>query len=165
MTPEALRKEWIKLNRLKRTDIPDEEGLKEINSAYDTLKHGSRGFSGTGQPYQPAAPQKETPKWAMAGYSGGIKPSAQIRRNDYSDANFIKKRMWELSGESNVEWTIWAFDGRFFRASTTVYGSPEIFHDMAEAMIMWNSHSGNPYETNASGVIVSAAPTPWKAKT
>ena len=88
-------------------------------------------------------------KWSWAGYSGGMHHEPRIYRHDYTDVNFIKKRMWELSGESNEEWTIWGFDGAYTRGVTTVYGSPQIFAQMAEAMITWQTQGGNPYECRA----------------
>lgn len=89
------------------------------------------------------------PEWAWAGYSGGYPPSASIYKQDYIDYNYFKKRMWELSGKSKQEWTIWAFDGHFFRGVITVFGNNSIFKEMAEAMVIWNSRGGNPYRTCA----------------
>ena len=52
------------------------------------------------------------PVWAWAGHGGGdTVPEELILRDDYSDRNFLKKRLWELSGYATEEWTLWAFDG------------------------------------------------------
>lgn len=159
LDPESLKSAWR--NLLKQFHDPGNpegytqpEAVKEINAAYDVLKNGgAQGrskYSATGTPYEPSQPENEyNARWAWAGHSGGIPPNSRISRQDYRDVNFIKKRMWELSGHSKQEWTIWAWDGHYFRNSTTVYGSPEIFHEMAEAMVVWNGQGGNPYDTVA----------------
>ena len=136
-------------HKLAKQNHPDKGGdvetMKMINTAYDTLATG--GFKSSPNRSQEQS-REDYPQWAMAGYSGGMRNSASIHRNDYRDVNFIKKTMWEKSGQSKQQWNIIQFDGRFFRHSTTVYGSPEIFKDMAEAMLVWGS-SGNPYHTRA----------------
>lgn len=112
------------------------DGMALVNAAYDVLSAEPGKPAG---PYTPASPARETtPVWAWAGHSGGMPPQGSIYRNDYSDLNFFKKRMWELSGKSKEEWTIWNFDGRYFRGTLTVYGSEGIFNDMADAMRMWD---------------------------
>ncbi len=58
-----------------------------------------------------------------------------ILREDYSDRNFIKKRLWELSGGSAQEWTLWAFDGQELLPPVVAYASDAIFPDMAKAML------------------------------
>lgn len=131
------------------------ETMQNINAAYDVL---------TARPSLGDQPAKASPHrptqdpdatiWSHAGYSGGMANSSSIYRPDYTDMNFIKKRMWELSGKSNQEWTISGFDGFFMRNSLTVYGSPKIFDEMANAMIMWQTKGGNPYSCRA--VLVSA---------
>jgi len=144
-----------------RSAHPDKQGgdteqAALVNAAYDLLKgllSGDRYRTDTSdyEPYDPTPKGRETqvPVWAWAGHSGGMPPSASIYRNDYTDLNYIKKTMWELSGGSKEQWTVMAFDGRFFRHSLTCYGSPEIFHEMSEAVGIWNSHGGNPYATRA----------------
>jgi hypothetical protein len=124
-----------------------------INDAYDVLKTG-RGGSGsaphgsTAHARRPAqAP--EHAEWAQAGWSGGARESSNIYRNDYTDVNFIKKSMWEKSGHSKTEWTIWGYDGAFFRGVVTVYGNAKIFPEMAKAMITWQTKGGNPYSCRA----------------
>jgi hypothetical protein len=115
-------------------------------------KYGGRGW-GEAEP----DPRQENP-WVWAGYNGGAPPNPSIRRMDYTDMNFIKKSMWELSGKSQDEYTIWGFDGHFFRNSVTVYGSPQIFMYMAQAMVDWQTKGGNPYECRA--VFISAPHDP-----
>lgn len=128
----------------------DEAVMKEINAAYDVLKKSLTGATGgaTGGSSTSSTGTTETPVWAMAGHSGGMMPNASIRRENYTDMNYFKKRMWELSDHSRQQWTIWQFDGRFFRHTITVFGSEAIFHEMAEAMLIWGS-AANPYNTRA----------------
>jgi hypothetical protein len=135
--------------RLMKQHHPDIGGSHDamalINSAFDTLKQGN----GNRSSYRPEPEPDEDTTWAMAGYSGGMRDSAHISRQDYSDMNYIKKRMWELSGHKLQEWTIYGFDGAFLRNSLTVYGSPEIFAEMAKAMIIWQTKGGNSYPCRA----------------
>lgn len=169
--------------RLMMANHPDRGGdvtkAKDINAAFDVLKlgapSGSRadtsGFqwqSTTQQRYEQRRREREAQNrgdqnqgdttWAQAGHSGGAPNSSSIHRNDYTDMNYFKKRMWELSGKSRHEWNINAFDGAFFRSSITVYGNEKIFPDMAAAMVIWNSYGGNPYKTRAVFVNRSNAP-------
>ena len=151
----------------------DEAKAKDINGAYDVLEKGNPGGprvdtsgfqwgpSTTQQRHEQRKQQRENPQddvWAQAGHSGGMRNSSSIYRNDYRDMNFFKKRMWELSGKSDKEWNIVAFDGSYFRSSITVFGSDKIFNDMADAMVIWNSHGGNPYKTRAVFVNRTNAP-------
>jgi hypothetical protein len=139
------------------------DAAQEINPAYDILKRsgatrmpaliaGGVDWSQGWEEYEnqpPPSAKTETPVWAMAGVSGGASPSAIIYRQNYTDYNFIKKAMWELSSRSKEEWTISGFDGNFFRNSITVYGSPKIFNNMADAMIQWQTKGGNAYSIRA----------------
>lgn len=125
-----------------------------INAAYDVLKNGSGSRLGDDDDGSSRSGHTETPEWAWAGYSGGMPPSSSIYRNNYTDMNFFKKRMWELSDHSRQQWTIQQYDGAYFRHILTVFGSPAIFRDMADAMLVWGA-SGNPYNTRA--IFVSRA--------
>jgi hypothetical protein len=139
------------------------DAAQEINPAYDILKQPgairmpvltaggvdwSQGWEKYENQPRPSA-STETPVWAMAGFSGGAPPSTSIYRQNYTDDNFIKKAMWELSGQSKEEWTISGFDGNSFCNSITVYGSPKIFNNMADAMIQWQTEGGNAYPIRA----------------
>lgn len=165
--PADLAKERNKLIKKAHPDVGgDLEDAKAINTAYDVLKKPVSTTDDTGWEaprrehnwyYDPGENQRRDREkeasgddlWAWAGYSGGMRPGARIYKNDYTDVNYIKKRMWELSGKSTEEWTIWGFDGAFLRGVTTVYGSPKIFAQMAEAMITWQTKGGNPYKCRA----------------
>ncbi len=140
--------------------------MQRINAAYDVLKQGpppeTPGYDTSGFQWQSTTQQRyeerqraqqpeedRYPVWAQAGHSGGMPESGRIYRNDYTDVNFIKKRMWELSGQSKFAYTIWGYDGAFFRGCVTVYGNKNIYHDMAEAMIDWQTKGANPYQCRA----------------
>ena len=136
----------------------DEEIQKDIAAAYGVIQKA--GFErAAGRPS--GGPQygfRGAPPGG--GYGGGQgqgtppwqtdpRGMSNIYREDYRDVNFIKKSMWEKSGKSKQQWTIMGYDGHFFRNQVTVFGSPKIFNDMAEAMRTWQSKGGNPYETYA----------------
>lgn len=150
---KAFRREILK------TIHPDkggnEETAKDVNAAIDYLvahdherlisneppKNDRTGPEWKGY-YDTSSQGSSVPKWAWAGHSGGAAPTFQIFSNDYSDVNFIKKTMYFLSrGHDQDEFTLFAFDGHFFRSTLTVYGSKEILKEMAEAMFKWNSRS------------------------
>jgi hypothetical protein len=135
--PDELKGAWR--NLLKGFHQPgstegysNPEAVKELNAAYDVLKNagpaGRGQHSATGTRYDPNAPRG---------------------KQDYRNADFIQRKMAELSGAQGRKWTLWAWDGYFFRHSLTVMGCPEIFHEMAEAMVVFNSQGGNPYDTVA----------------
>jgi len=140
LKPENIKTTRSRLAKKYHPDVTggDSQALGVINAAYDVLKN-SGGVSGT------THTGREIPPWqtdSRASYNG-------ISREDYTDQNFFKKRMWELSNRSKERWTIYAFDGKFFRSTITVFGNPSIFAEMARAMIIWNSHGGNAYNTRA----------------
>ena len=57
--------------------------------------------------------------------------------------------MWELSGHSESEYTIWGFDGRIFRGHVAVFGAPKAFNYMADAMATFQTRGSNRYECRA----------------
>ena len=133
---------------------PDRGGnldtAQNINSAYDLLKNGVPTFRASVlglKSFCRAHPSRreqvaalklcypEHPEWAWAGCSDApLRP--KIYSNDFTDVNFIKKTIWELSGQSPAEYTVCGFDGRQFRSHVVVFGSPKTFDYMADAMIM-----------------------------
>lgn len=170
MDPAALKTARKQLIMKHHTDLGGAPGIaQDINSAYDLLSKGTP--SGPSMGRQQSRPEPEYryrrpdpnqqsqqntqsdeeryPIWAQAGHSGGIRETGRIYRNDYTDMNFIKKSMWELSGQSTKEYTLNGYDGAFFRGMLTVFGSPKIFNIMAQAMIDWQTKGGNPYQCRA----------------
>ena len=129
---------------------------QEINSAFDLLQKTPTQFlKPASQPRRPTEPQPQPDKWVWAGHSDAKPPNSSILRNDFTDLNFIKKSMWELSGYSNEEWTIYGYDGRLFTRTIVVYGSSEILHYMAIAMIDFQTKGSIPLSCRA----VFARPT------
>jgi hypothetical protein len=153
MAPEALK---ATRRQLLSQHHPDRGGdlntAQLINAAYDLLKNGVPNLALYGEDLDLYETHKAEnpgyPEWAWAGYAGGV-PDPKIYHNDFSDVNFIKKSMWELSSHSETEYTIWGFDGHLFRGYVAVFGSPKIFHYMATAMITWLATGGNPCECRA----------------
>jgi curved DNA-binding protein CbpA len=147
LSKEELKKHYRSLIQKHHPDRGGDANLaKDIVTAYQILIKDEKKPKTYTQRREPQ--KRETPTWAWAGYSGGLPPYSDISREDYTDVNYIKKRMWELSNKSTEEWTIWQFDGNFFRNAFVVYGNKEIFRDMAEAMKTWGER-GNPYPTEA----------------
>jgi curved DNA-binding protein CbpA len=164
MTPDQLRKAR---NKLIMAHHPDHGGVAEaltaINDAYYFLKSSGtvapqgKSIGLSSQSYQSysrdSRDSARMPAWALAGYSGGSLPNTTIYKNNFSDANFFKKAMWELSGKSTTAYTIWGFDNYSFSSSIMVFASPKIFNTVADAMVTWQSNSENPRHTRA--VLVS----------
>jgi len=133
----------------------DVDTAQLINAAYDLLKKGvpDRKSYGSDLDLYEAHKLKNPgcPEWVWAGYAGGI-PDATIYQNDFSDINFIKKSIWELSRHSLTEYTIWGFDGQRFQG-ISVFGSPNTFSYMTTAMITWLVKQGR----QCSAVLVGKA--------
>jgi hypothetical protein len=142
----------------------DLDTAQSINAAYDLIKDGvpkyrgsAFGLSSFRRAHQRRREQvaalklcyPEHPEWVWAGCSGDIPGRSDIRNQDFTDINFIKKSMWELSGRSESEYTIWGFDGHVFRGHVTVFGSPKIFNYMADAMLTSQAKGSNRHECRA----------------
>jgi hypothetical protein len=77
-----------------------------------------------------------------------------IQVGSYRDVNYLKKRIWELSKGSQEIYTINAFGRTNFEGRTRVYGSQDVFDEMAKAMLIWNANGSNVQLTRA--VLVSS---------
>jgi hypothetical protein len=130
---EALRRAWLQA-------APDSaRDAVRLDAAYAVPDHQARATPPhrAGPPFGPR-PSFDDPKrdgfavWAWAG-TDGPPASDRIERADYSDRNFVKRRMWELCGRRTDEWTIWPFNGHGFLAPLTVYATSDQFPDMVHA--------------------------------
>ena len=165
MTPEELREAR---RQLINRHHPDRGGslqtAQSINAAYDLLKEGIPKYRGShfalssfrranqNRRDQLAALKlcnPDYPEWVWAGCSGDTPGRFDIRIQDFTDINFIKKSIWELSGHSEYEYTVWGFDGRIFRGHFAVFGSPKVFNYMADAMVTFQTRGSNRYECRA----------------
>ena len=165
MTPDAVKA--VRRDLIHRHH-PDRGGnlgkAQSINAAYDLIKEGVPKFRGTPSGLtsfrrlhqrrreQVAALKlcyPEYPEWVWAGCSGDMPGRAEIYAQDFTDVNFIKKSIWELSGHSEFEYTIWGFDGAQFRGRLAVFGSSNVFNYMADAMVTWQTKGSHPYECRA----------------
>lgn len=142
LSPDKLRSTWIKLVQQYHPDRTggDSDAVARINAAYDVLKS-----QGNPASQQKTSSSNRQPEWQTdprSGYNGWA-------REDYTDVNWLKKRMWELSGHSRHKWTLWAFDGKYFRASVTVFGTRDLYGEMARAMVTYTSRGSNRYPVEA----------------
>lgn len=143
LDPARLRSTWIGLVQKYHPDRTggSSEILARINAAYDVLK----GKTPSSQPPETGQQAPRQPAWQTdprSTYNGWA-------REDYTDLNWFKKRMWELSNQSRNKYTIWAFDGRYFRGTVTVFGSRDIYGEMAKAMVEYTTRGGNRYPVEA----------------
>ena len=134
LAPEEFKRRWQDLARQHHPDLGgDTRAMQEINAAYSILKpQAAGGLRDTTSPRF-----RGVPVWAWAGHAVGASalPDEAILRDDYSDRNFLRKRLWEMSGRSTEEWTLWAFDGRELLPPVVSYGSDAIFPEMGRAML------------------------------
>jgi hypothetical protein len=136
LTPEELRRRWQDLARRHHPDLGgDMQAMQEINAAYASLKpRAAATVAGVRDTSSPRV--RGFPAWVWAGHGGGgTVPDELILREDCTDRNFLKKRLWELSGRGAEEWTLWAFDGQELLPPVVTYGSDAIFAEMAKAML------------------------------
>ncbi|MBD0276262.1 MAG: J domain-containing protein [Acetobacteraceae bacterium] len=138
LAPEELKRRWQELARRHHPDLGgDMRAMQEINAAYAFLKPraaASFPLSGTRDTSSPRV--RGFPAWVWAGYGGdGVVPDEVILREDYSDRNFLKKRLWELSRGCTEEWTLWASDGLELLPPVVTYGSGAVFAEMVTAML------------------------------
>lgn len=142
LAPAELQRRWRELARRHHPDLGgDDRTMQEINAAYAFLKPRAAAaaaaasyFEGTRDVDSPRV--RGFPAWVWAGHGGGgVVPDELILRGDYTDRNFLKKRLWELSGRSTEEWTLWAFDGRELLPPVAAYASDAVFAEMAKAML------------------------------
>ncbi|MGK7864838.1 hypothetical protein [Falsiroseomonas sp. E2-1-a4] len=110
--------------------------MAEINAAYDVLKREQWALPADG--ISSRDPRiKGVCVWAWAGHpaKSSTVPDDQIKVANERDLNFLKRHIWQASGRSKEEWTIWSFDGRRFLPSFTVYGAAHVFGEMAAAAL------------------------------
>jgi hypothetical protein len=131
LAADELKRRWQELARRHHPDLGgDMRAMQEINAAYTFLKpHAGQGARDLASPRVRGAPV-----WAGHGGAATV-PDELILREDYSDLNFLKRRLWELAGRSTEEWTLWAFDGEAMLPPVIAYGSDKIFPEMAQAMM------------------------------
>jgi len=136
LAPGELKRRWQDLARRHHPDRGgDTRAMQEINAAYSFLKPQASGDSGAAARDTSSPRVRGVPVWAWAGQDPGTVPDEMIFRHDHSDRNYLKKRLWELSGRSTEEWTLWAFDGQEMLPPVVAYGSDAIFPEMAQAML------------------------------
>ena len=142
LAPDELKRHWQELARRHHPDVgSDMRAMQEINAAYSFLKPQAVPAA-AGAARDTASPRvRGLPVWAWAGHGhGSTVPDEVVLREDYSYRNFLKKRLWELSGGSTEEWTLWAFDGQELLPPVVAYGSDAIFPEMAKAMLRHGRH-------------------------
>jgi hypothetical protein len=134
LAPDELKRRWQDLARRHHPDLGgDTRAMQEINAAYSFLKpQNGGGLRDTTSPRV-----RGVPVWAWAGHDAGgdAVPHDLIARDYYSDRNYLRKRLWEISGRSTEEWTLWAFDGRELLPPVVAYGSEAILPEMGRAML------------------------------
>jgi curved DNA-binding protein CbpA len=102
---------------------PDKGGIDKdmrvINAAYDILKLGG----GRGH-------------YRSVNTSGGDK-------DNLNNIDNVKRKAYEISGnppmDADHEYTIWNFDGHYFRGVFTVFAVPEKLFEISRMMQIWDS--------------------------
>jgi hypothetical protein len=150
-TPAGIKAARNRLMMARHTDHDhgSSDAAAQINAAYDVLKRLPEGY------YEAAVPAPVAPRSAQPGafYDRRLRDTAlppwqtdrhatanAVTAESYADANYVKRRLWELGGCSNDEYELFFYDGSF-RRSIRVFASPEIYPEMAKAVIAWNGGS------------------------
>lgn len=116
MTPENVKLGFRRLAKKYHPDIGgNAEVFKEISDAYDILSK----YDFSNEKISSSKPFMD--------------------RVGFKHKSYFQEKMEEISrGKKNrAQYTIWNFDGHFFRDVITVYGCPELFDEMVEAMLIW----------------------------
>jgi hypothetical protein len=147
LSPEGIRVAYINWIRKNHPDVGgDVKQVQLVNSAYDTLKNTTAIDEPQTRPApSPSRPENKVPPWQTDERSIYNK----INKQDFTDINYIKYKIWHESGGSHLKWTIWGFDGNAFRGSITVFGDSTVFPLMAQAMYNWQTSGGNNYPCEA----------------
>jgi len=162
MTQTELRGHWRALIKQFHPDRPENRGRAAdagaINAAYDTLRQNMIEHE---QAVLEAAANAPDNIWKhdRAAIAPPWQPDKNARNNviqvaSYRDVNYLKKRIWELSKGSQEIYTINAFGRTNFEGRTRVYGSQDVFDEMAKAMLIWNANGSILELTRA--VLVSS---------
>jgi hypothetical protein len=162
MTQTELRRHWRDLIKQFHPDRPENRGRAAdagaINAAYDALRQNMIEHE---QAVIEAAANAPDNIWKhdRAAIAPPWQPDKNARNNviqvaSYRDVNYLKKRIWELSKGSQEIYTINAFGRTNFEGRTRVYGSQDVFDEMAKAMLIWNANGSNVELTRA--VLVSS---------
>jgi hypothetical protein len=133
-----------RLAKLYHTDVGgDHEKMSEVNVAYEFLK--SKGFdSNSARDVWPSPGAR----WKSTYKSEGMPPwqtdfrSTNQFGKDYNDMNFCKKAIYEESIKNSddiKEFTLWAWDGSFFRSTMTVNTNEDTFDFAGIVMEKWSS--------------------------
>jgi len=145
-------------------DAIAEESFKQISNAYETLENANletkirhrpserrpsegdpwgirrdqRFYQEYDQPRHTTAPEWETDKRSIYHEVG----------DSFRNLNYCKKTIYEEAKKQGEveEYTLWAWDGMYFRGVFSVYANPSVFGLAGEAMQTWNE-SGCPYNT------------------
>lgn len=152
ISPKNIRKTRIKMVNQYHPDRTggDHTILARLNAAYDVLSKVSERPSDTTEKPSTGSPRGDSsPSGVPSWQTDPRGRNSSYSSKTYKDQNWIKTRMWELSNRSKVRWTIYGFDGAFFRHQVTVFGNDKIFPEMAEAMIIFQTQGSNPYDIKA----------------
>src|SRR5215213_7842162 len=95
LTPDELRRRWQELARRYHPDLGgDMRAMQEINAAYASLKPRAATAALAGGRDTTSPRIRGFPAWVWAGHGGGGGvPDELILREDYSDRNFLKRRL------------------------------------------------------------------------
>jgi hypothetical protein len=152
---EDLRAHWRALIKQAHPDRPENRDTPNaaaaINAAYDVLRIALAKRHEKDPVMARYDRASIAPPWQPDKYA----KNHRIYVESYRDVNFIKKRIWELSNQSDEIYTIDAFGKTSFEGRTRVYGSQAVFDEMAKAMLIWNANGSNPQLTRA--ILVSSA--------
>lgn len=142
MSVRALRRQLAKVYQPRRpTD--DDAAMRKINPALDLIdeERDRRELLGIQEDYtEPERPFDGVEPWQ----TDPDEPTTILHR-DFTDANFIKKTIYERSilfGDARLM-KAWAWDGQRFRKIISVYANQFANEELGRALLVWQKSRGN----------------------
>lgn len=123
MSKDELKKAYRKLMMQHHPDTGgDLEQAKELSVAYTALQNRDA-MDRLGKKYRPE------------------EPAAPSVKKDFRHIDYVKQWFEEqVEGQPAQMWTVFNFDGHFFRGQFTVRANHTLFPKMAEIMRFWDFH-------------------------
>jgi hypothetical protein len=112
------------------------EDRQKMKAAFDFIKKN--------EPENARAPEEKM-KWRNIEKPGSTEapPWAQglndwtINKDDFTDANYLRKTIWEISGKPNTALSLWVWNGERFGQHIVVLSKAKYFKEMAKAMVKY----------------------------
>jgi hypothetical protein len=161
---EQITKAFIDLSNKHHPDKPSGSAKKQkkLNAAFEYLRDrnfDTQTYSMPSYDYRPTADfrtrahaayeRREVPAWETDERSTYFEIGSSFNNLNYCKKKIYEKAMENIHGSNwqNIEphtglnkWTVWAWDGRHFRGTFTVWCNKEILGYVGKVMQYWNKY-------------------------